>query len=106
MSIGQKRTRVRIEQRVLTADSHGGSVTTWALRAVVWAHERPLSGAEALQAQQVTATRRTVLEVWYRSDLSVTDRILIGSRTLHIESLVDPTDTREELWLTCVETAS
>ena len=104
-TIGQKQKRVRIEQAVQTADGHGGNTTTWALRCVVDAHERPLTGRESLQAAQVTATLNTVFEIWHRTDLSVKDRIKLGARTCQIESIVDPTDTRKELWLVCSEVA-
>ncbi len=103
MSAGNKRNRVRIEQRVLTSDGQGGHVTTWTLRAVVYAHERPLTGREAIQAGQVTAVRQTVLEIWYRTDIDITDRVLIGTRTLAINDFFDPTDTRDDLFLFCSE---
>jgi SPP1 family predicted phage head-tail adaptor len=100
---GEKRTQVRIEKTVTTPDGQGGQTVTWALRAVVFAHERPLNGTEALRAAQVTAVLSTVLEIWHRTDISVKDRVLIGSRVLQIESYADPDDTRTELYLTCSE---
>ena len=98
-SVGSKEKRIRIEQAVATADGHGGNVTTWALRAVVDAHERPLNGTEALRAAQVTAVLSSVWEIWFRTDISVKDRIRFGTRTVQIEGFIDPTDTREELHL-------
>jgi len=56
----------------------GGHTITRALRAVVNAHERPLTGAEALRAAQVTAVLTSVWEIWFRSDIAVKDRILDG----------------------------
>jgi SPP1 family predicted phage head-tail adaptor len=70
---------------------------------VVWAHERQLSGREALQAAQVIAVLSSVFEVHFRSDVSVKDRLIVEARTVQIEAIVDPTDTRRELWLTCSE---
>ncbi len=102
-TIGEKRKRIRIEQAVLASDGQGGHTTTWSLRAVVNAHERPLNGTEALRAAQVTAVLSSVWEIWFRDDISVKDRIRFKSRVLQIESFVDPTDTRDELHLFCSE---
>jgi len=103
MSIGNKVKRVRIEQAVLTTDAQGGHSTAWTLRCVVWAHERPLSGREAMQAAQLTATLSSVWEIHYRTDIAITDRIRVGTRVLSIEAIIDPTDTRRELHLSCSE---
>lgn len=103
MPIGEKRNRIRLEQQVPVPDGQGGHTVTYALRAVVSAHLRPLSGKEALLAAQVTAVLSSVAEIWYRTDLSVKDRIRLGSRILQIESLYDPTDMRDELYLICSE---
>ena len=102
-TVGSKEKRIRIEKSVSVSDGQGGNTVTWALRCVVKAHERPLTGAEALRAAQVTAVLSSCWEIWYRSDISVKDRIRFGSRILSIESFVDPTDTREELHVYCSE---
>jgi SPP1 family predicted phage head-tail adaptor len=102
-TIGEKRKRVRIEQAIQVTDGQGGRTTTYALRAVVQAHERPLTGTEALRAAQVTAVLSSVWEIWFRDDISVKDRLRYRSRVVEIESYVDPTDTRDELHLFCSE---
>lgn len=102
-TIGSKQKLVTIQRRVETANSQGGVVVTWATRCTVWAHERPLTGRESLAAGQVVASLSSVWEVNYRSDISVKDRLVFGSRVLQIESVIDPTDTRQELHLTCSE---
>jgi len=102
-TVGEKRQRIRIEKQVPVADGQGGHSMTWALRVALWAHERQLSGAEALQAAQVTAVLSSVWEIWFRTDLSVKDRIVVGTRVIQIEAIRDPTDTRVELHLLCSE---
>lgn len=101
--IGRLNQRVRIEQPVLAADGQGGHTTTWSLLAVVWALVEPLTGKEALLASQVTAVLSTAVTIWYRSDLSVKDRILLGTRTLEIASYQDPDGRKDELRLLCSE---
>ncbi len=49
------------------------------------------------------AVATSVWETWFRDDLSVQDRLVYKTRTLAIESLVDPTDQRHELHLFCAE---
>jgi len=102
-TVGSKQKRIRIEKQVAVADGQGGKTITYALRAVVDAHERPLNGAEALRAAQVTAVLSSVWEIWYRDDISVKDRIRFKARVVDIESYLDPTDQREELHLFCSE---
>jgi SPP1 family predicted phage head-tail adaptor len=103
---GSKEKRVRIEQATTSTDSHGAHPPTYSLRAVVYAHERPLNGREALQAAQTTAVLSSVWEIWWRSDISVKDRIRFKTRVVEIEAFIDPTDTREELHLFCSEVQS
>jgi SPP1 family predicted phage head-tail adaptor len=102
-TVGSKEKRIRIEKQVPVSDGQGGHTVTWAVRAVVWAHERPLTGTEALGAAQVQAVLSSVWEIWHRTDISVKDRIRFQARIVDIESVIDPTDTREELHLLCSE---
>lgn len=102
-TIGSKQKLITIQQPTTTTDAHGGRSVTWSTRCVVWAHERPLTGRESLQAAQVTAVLSSVWEIWYRTDITVRDRFQVGTRTLHIEAFIDPTDTRKELHLFCSE---
>ncbi len=104
---GEKRKRITIQYAVRAADGHGGTtVTGWATRCVVNAHERPLSGSEAIRAQQVTAVLSSVWEIWFRSDISVKDRLKFGSRICQIESYLDPHDRQAELYLFTSEVQS
>jgi SPP1 family predicted phage head-tail adaptor len=101
---GEKQKRVRIEQQLATPDGQGGQIRSgYALRAVVWAHERPLTGREAIRAEQLAAVLSSVWEIWYRTDISVKDRVLFRGRVMEIEAFTDPTDERDELYLYCSE---
>jgi SPP1 family predicted phage head-tail adaptor len=96
-TVGEKRTRIRIEQQTLVSDGAGGQTTTYTLRSSPWAHERPLTGRETQQAATLNAVLSGVLEIWYTEDISVTDRIVIGTRILQVESYRDPANDRREL---------
>lgn len=97
--IGQRNQRVRIEQAILVSDGQGGHVQSWALRAVVWAREEPLSSREAVLAKTLTAVLLTAWTIPYRTDLKVTDRILCGARTIQLTSHADVEGKRAELRL-------
>ena len=102
MTIGAKQKRITIERKNLIPDGQGGhlpGVPPYLPRAVVWAHERPLTGREMIRAEQLTATLASVWEIWFREDISVQDRIRYKNRTAEIESFIDPTDERDELYL-------
>jgi SPP1 family predicted phage head-tail adaptor len=102
-SSGMKSNLVRVDRAVPTTDSQGGTAIAWVPRCTVWAHERSLTGREALAAQQVAAVLSSVWEIHYRADIRVTDRLVFNGRTLQIQSVVDPDDARRELQLTCSE---
>jgi SPP1 family predicted phage head-tail adaptor len=101
--VGQRRERVRIEQSVLVQDGQGGHVQGWALRAVVQAKEESLSSREALMARSLTAVLLTAWTIPYRTDLVITDRLLLGKRELHLTSYQDPENKHAELRLLCSE---
>lgn len=105
-TIGAKQKRIRLERPNLVPDGQGGQrpgVPPYLLRAVVWAHERPLTGREAIRAEQLAAVLASVWEIWFREDVSVKDRIRFKARTMEIESYIDPDDQRNELYLYCSE---
>lgn len=102
-TIGSKQKRIVIEKATAVPDGQGGRTTTYATRAVLWAHERPLTGKEAIRAEQLAAVLQSVWEIWYRTDISVKDRIRFQGRIAQIESISDPTDERDELYLYCSE---
>ncbi len=107
ITIGQLTKRIRIEKQIKSDDSHGtNNAKAYQIRAVVWASIEPLSEREALQAASVTSALRSAITIWYRGDISITDRILLGSRTFQIESYQDPTGQQVQLRLVCVERQS
>jgi head-tail adaptor len=98
-TIGSKRLRIRIETPNLVSDNQGGhvpGVPPYVLRAVVAAHERPLTGKETERAAQLTAVWQSAWEIWARIDVSVKDRIRLGARVVEIDH-IDATDLDETI---------
>lgn len=101
--IGQMNTRVTLQRPTFVTDSHGGRSVTWAAFATVWAMVSPLSGREALLAQELTAVLSTTVTIWFRDDVRATQRVLVEARTLQIQRYDDPTGRGRELVLACSE---
>lgn len=101
--IGQLTKRVRIEKKVNTPDGAGGFTVTWAVRDVVWAAVEPISSREAIQAGAQSGTLLSAITIWYRADVTITDRLILGARTFQIQSYQDPTGNQVALRLLCIE---
>jgi SPP1 family predicted phage head-tail adaptor len=63
----------------------------------------PLSGQEAMQVGAQTSELRTKVTIRYRDDVTATQRIVWGDRTLQIGSMQDPDGRRRALELLCAE---
>lgn len=104
---GERNQRITIEYRASEPkDSQGGTTPTWAVRAVEWAREDQLSYVESIQAAAVTSVRTTAWVIPFRDDLSIKDRVRIGSRTLQILSVTNPDGRREDTRIVCTERVS
>ncbi len=104
MRIGELRQRITIQSLTPGSDGQGGTTRTpGTLVANLPASVLPVSGDEAIQSGQLTATLRTRVTIRWRSDLSVTQRITWGSRTLEIGAIQDPDGRRAKLELLCSE---
>ena len=97
--LGDRRTRVRIQQMTEASDSYGQlQPDPWSTVATVWCLKRALTGREATNAQQTKATVAFVLETWHpRSLVDVTPamRCVVDGKPYGI-SWVDDVDGRHE----------
>jgi head-tail adaptor len=108
-TIGEKTTRVRIErENGSVVDAHGTRTPLYVLRTVVWASEDALTAKEAVFAATLEHVLVTAWTIWFRTDLSILDRLIIGARLLSIHSYQDPNQSgrRVELRLLCSEVQS
>lgn len=101
--IGEFTKRIRIDRQVDTQDAQGGRVTTWVTRATCWASIQPISQSEAIRAGAETSVLLSAVTVWYRTDLDITDRIVLGARMFRILSVQDPTGNQVILRLIVAE---
>jgi len=68
-------------------------VETWADHATVWATVEYLSGRELWQAQQANSEANGRVRIRHRADVDPTMRIIYGSKTLEIITVL-PADTK------------
>jgi SPP1 family predicted phage head-tail adaptor len=103
MKAGSLRHRVTLQQLTISQGTSGDLVEAWGDVATLWAAVEPLSGREYWQAQQVAAETSIRVRIRYRDGLDTTMRVIYGTKTLEILSIVDPEERHRELQLMCRE---
>lgn len=101
------RAQITIQTMTNGTDSQGGTTKTPStLVANLPASVLPLSGQETIEVGQQRSELRTKVTIRFRTDVSVKDRIVLGSRTLQIATISDPDGKRRKLELLCTEVAA
>ncbi len=104
MRAGELNKRITIQTKgTPTRDSFGAEVIAWSTFATVWAAVEPLSGREYLAAQQATATVDTRIRIRYFAGVLPEMRIVYGSRTFEIVSVINVKEVGRELQIMCRE---
>ena len=103
MRAGRLRQRVTIETPAGSASTFGEVAQSWSTVATVWAAVEPTSSRERVENEQVkTFTTHRVL-IRHRADVTATERVTFGSRTLNILSVINPNEQNATLELLCTE---
>lgn len=105
MRAGELRHRVAFKSDAPTQDEYGEPIENYSTYMTVWAAIEPLEGRELLLAQQVNAEVTIRVRIRYDSGNTVSPehRIIIGSRTLEIVNVINPSERDEKLTLMCKE---
>lgn len=103
MKTGTLRHRVELQERTDTQDGTGQPIPAWATYATVWAAIEPLTARELIAAKQAQSEATTKIRLRYVSGVDHTDRVVFGSRTYAINSVVNPDERNRELHLMCTE---
>lgn len=88
------------KKTVAAVTDYGEETVTWT-DVEVWAERRELRGEERWAAQQVVGTRACIYRIYYRTDLTVEDRLVDGGDTYDIQA-INELGRREGLELVCV----
>jgi len=89
MRPGRLDRRISFQKKTVTQNSFGELDETWANYATVWAERVQLRGREYWQAKQVAAELTTRYRIRYRDDLDPTMRLMDGSKTYDILSIIE-----------------
>jgi SPP1 family predicted phage head-tail adaptor len=105
MDIGSLRHRVSIyDKGTVTRNGVGEEIPAYDLLvATVWGAVEPMSGREFIEANQVQADVTYRLRIRYRADVRPEMRVIEGTHTYHIDSVLDQKGERKELYLMCRE---
>ncbi len=105
-SIGQRRTRVHIQQESEDRTDDGGISHVWGGFAQVWAKVQGLRGRELFSAQAINPQVTHKVTIRYCKGLTSAHRLLIGQdmeRVLNIESVIDVDERHIDHELMCTE---
>lgn len=100
---GERNRRIVVEEDKTTAASTtGGHVPDWATYCKRWAKIAPLGGSEDESGERIHGTRRLRMELAYDTDTAgITHkmRVVRGTRTFEILSVIDPDEAHREIHL-------
>lgn len=103
MRAGRLRQLITIQSRTEVKGAAGGRSYTWATFATVRAEVAGISGREYLAAQQIQAEITHRVLIRYLSGVKAEMRILWGTRTLEILTVLESSGRNTELTLMCKE---
>jgi SPP1 family predicted phage head-tail adaptor len=100
---GTLRHRITLQRAVESPDSLGAMVETWQNLANVWASVEPLSAREQFNLHSTYTEATHKVTIYYLAGVTAKCRVLFGTRTFNIESVVNPEERNEDLNLICSE---
>jgi SPP1 family predicted phage head-tail adaptor len=99
LNFGQLRHRVELHSPAVTRDAYGQPKETFTKYADAWAKVEPLSMKEQVQNEQVMGERTHRITIRFNEDVDRKDRVVFGSRTFEIVSIVNPDERNRVLEL-------
>jgi len=104
MRAGTLKRRVTIQSVTEGArDAYGEPDETITTHATRWASVEPLSGAELYRAHEVHPEVTHAVKMRYLSGVTTKMRIVLGTRTFEIKSVLNSEEDNRELVLMCTE---
>lgn len=91
------RHRLTFQKKTEARNSFNEMVESYADFVTVWGQVLPNAGRKFYESLQLTSEISGEIRIRYRSDILPTMRIIYGTRTLEIVSLVNPQERDREL---------
>jgi SPP1 family predicted phage head-tail adaptor len=101
--IGKLRHRVELQSPTTTRSATGAALVSYATAATVWAAVEPLSGREYLAASQTQNEVSARIVIRYYSGLVPSWRVVFGSKTYIVESVINDDERGNQMQLMCKE---
>ncbi len=102
MNIGNLRTLVTIERRVVSRNDIGDEIETWTRVAGVYADVHPIRGREYLSLREMQSDITTRITTRYMAGIDTTMRFKVGDAAYEIDSVVDIENKHVALECMCV----
>jgi SPP1 family predicted phage head-tail adaptor len=103
MNIGKLRHQINIQSSSGSKDSFGDVSDSWSTDSTVWASVDPLNGRELEHALQIHSEVQYKITIRYDANIDARARILWGTRTFEILSIIKPKEINEMMFLYCKE---
>lgn len=103
MQIGKLRHRIAIQEATVTQSDTGYAVKTWSTVTTVWGRIEPLSGREALIAQQISPELSHKVTLRYYPDLTPEHRIKFNDRYFDVNFIRNLEEKNRVIIVLCKE---
>lgn len=103
MNAGDLNKRICLLAPATQRNGTGEELATFTEYAKVWAAVNPLNGRELERGKQIAATVSHEVRIRYRTGVNPKQRIVLGTRTLEINAVINKEERNVELLLYCSE---
>lgn len=99
MRSGRLRHRLLLQSKVVTRDSYGAAIITWADQATVWGAIEPLSGAEYFSQAQVQDEAKVRIVIRFYDGVDTTWRVKHDNKYYDLVDVLDHDEKHKMLTL-------
>lgn len=105
-TIGKMRYPLQLQTASYTADSGGGSATTWTTTATIYGDINPVRAEEKYRQGQVQESVTHEVYVRYRAGLTTANRLVYDNRTFNVKGVINVDERKRFMKLNCQEGAN
>ena len=103
MRAGRLRHQLSLQSPTYTNTSVATMVTTWGTVATIWGSVEPLRGREFYDSALINSDVTSRIVIRYTSDIESNYRIVFGTRTFLIDSIINIEERNTEMHLMVIE---
>lgn len=103
MNAGKLRHYIDLQSPTVSVGTMGGTSIAFAHNSYAWARVEPQAGGEATTAGMTEARNTVLVTMRYHATVRPTWRIVLGSKTYEVNSIVNVDERNREMRLSCTE---